>query len=338
MSDIPPYIPRQPTRFFDQYRQFIRARRYSYSTEKTYIHWALRFTRFHKLKHPKTLGPDNVEAYLNHLAVNNAVSINTQKIALNALVFLYREFLGVELSLKFNYTRKQPKIPVVFTHEEASEVISRLTGSKRLIAELMYGSGLRIGEAASLRVKDIEFGMNHIIVRSGKGNKDRTTVLPAVCKQRLERQIQSALNLHASDLEDGFGEVYMPDALNKKYPSRAKQPAWQFVFPAKDLSADPRTGVIRRHHVYKQTVQRTIAKAIRSANIHKHASSHTFRHSFATRLLEAGYDLRTIQEFLGHSDVKTTEIYTHVVKQLQRPVISPIDSVKEPIPIYSATA
>ena len=336
MSDIPRPIPKTPVRFFDQYRAFIRQRGYSYSTEKTYLHWALRYTRFHKLARPDELQQQDVEAFLNHLALNNASSINTQKLALNALIFLYREFLKTELTLKFNYTRKTPKIPVVFTHEEAMSIIYRLSGAHRLIAELLYGAGLRIGEAVSLRIKDVELGMNHLVVRNGKGAKDRATVLPSVCKDKLEQQISYALELHKLDLSNGFGEVYMPAALGKKYPTKAKEPGWQFVFPAKDLSADPRSGVIRRHHLYKQTTQRRIAQAIRQAKIYKHASSHTFRHSFATRLLEAGYDLRTIQEFLGHSDVKTTEIYTHVVKQLQRPVVSPIDTIQQPLCRYRA--
>lgn len=268
------------------------------------------------------------------MAVNKSCSINIQKIALNALVFLYREFLGVELKLTFNHTRKKPRVPVVFTHDEAMDVINQLAGTHRLLAELMYGAGLRIREVISLRVKDIDVGMNHLVVRNGKGNRDRTTVLPGSYLERLQQQTRYALELHRYDLTNGFGEVYMPDALDKKYPSKCKEPAWQFAFPAKDLSSDPRTGIMRRHHIYKQTVQRHISRAIRSACIYKHARSHTFRHSFATRLLEAGYDLRTIQEYLGHSDVKTTEIYTHVVKQMQPPVVSPIDQIRESAKYY----
>ena len=330
MSDIPPALPDSPTRFIDRFRTLIRARRYSYSTEKTYVHWVLRFIRFHKLRNPQDMGKAEVEAFLNFLTVKKHCSPSTQKVALNALVFLFREFIGQELELTFNHSKKHPRVPVVFTHQEATSVLGKMHGVNQHIAELMYGSGMRIGEVVSLRVKDIDFGMNHITVRNGKGRKDRVTVLPDSLKPKLEKQIEFSLNLHQLDLADGFGEVYMPDALNRKYPAGGSSPAWQFVFPAKDYSTDPRTGVIRRHHIYKQTVQRNIRKAIVAAGIYKHASSHTFRHSFATRLLEAGYDLRTIQELLGHSDVKTTEIYTHVVKQLQRPVVSPIDQIKEP--------
>ena len=254
------------------------------------------------------MGKAEVEAFLNFLTVKKHCSPSTQKVALNALVFLFREFIGQELELTFNHSKKHPRVPVVFTHQEATSVLGKMHGVNQHIAELMYGSGMRIGEVVSLRVKDIDFGMNHITVRNGKGRKDRVTVLPDSLKPKLEKQIEFSLNLHQLDLADGFGEVYMPDALNRKYPAGGSSPAWQFVFPAKDYSTDP----------------------IVAAGIYKHASSHTFRHSFATRLLEAGYDLRTIQELLGHSDVKTTEIYTHVVKQLQRPVVSPIDQIKEP--------
>jgi len=282
------------------------------------------------------MGNQEVEAFLNHLAVKKNCSPNTQKLALNALVFLFREFLQIELTLKFNYSNKTPRVPVVFTHAEAMAVIDVMKGVNQHVTSLLYGSGLRIGEAVSLRVKDIDFGMNTITVRNGKGRKDRVTILPSGLHKRLQKQIEFALDLHQLDLWDGFGEVYLPDALGKKYPAAAREPAWQFVFPAKDYSTDPRSGVIRRHHLYKQTVQRNIGKAIRAANIYKQASSHTFRHSFATRLLESGYDLRTIQELLGHTDVKTTEIYTHVIKQLQRPVVSPFDQIKESHPVYGA--
>jgi len=338
MDDIPHKLPINPTRLLDRVRAEIRARNLAYSTEKTYMSWIVRYIRFHKMRYPLDMGAIEVEEFLNDLSVNRNCSVNTQKIALNALVFLHREFFKQELELHYKPAKSTMRIPVVFTHEEATAVISNLNGVANLIGQLLYGSGLRISEALRLRNKDVDFGMNHLVIRDTKGYRDRVTILPERVKAKLENQIRLVASIHQQDLEEGLGEVYLPNALSKKYPSAAREPGWQYCFPANEISKDPRSGTLRRHHIQVQTVQRKIRKAIASARIHKPASSHTFRHSFATRLLEAGYDLRTIQEYLGHTDVKTTEIYTHVVKQLQRPVISPIDhKVSEP-PVHYVVA
>jgi len=336
VDDIRPPVPENPTRFLDRFRQHIRRGNLAYSTEKTYVSWVKRYVHFHDLQHPEKLQDVDIEAFLNDLAEKRSCSINTQKIALNALIYLYRNFLEREVQVNFSYARNSIRVPVVFTHPEALRVIENLDGVYQLVAQLLYGSGLRISECLSLRVKDLDFEMNHIVVRQGKGRKDRVTIFPELLKQPLADQIAVSRLRHEEDLINGCGTVYMPNALGRKYPSAAKSFAWKYVFSAPGVSVDPRSGEIQRHHLYAQTVQRNIKKAIHAANIHKQASSHTFRHSFATRLLEAGYDLRTIQEYLGHSDVKTTEIYTHVVKQLQRPVVSPLDGIKEDAAIYRA--
>ncbi len=337
MDDIPNRLPEKPVRLLDQIRAEIRARNLSYATEKTYLHWIVRFIRFHNRRHPAALGPGEVEQFLNHLSVRRNCSVSTQKTALNALIFLYREFFGREIQLRYKPARVNKRIPVVFTHEEALAVIRNLRGIHKLIAQLLYGSGMRINECVRLRIKDVDFGMNHIVLRDTKGHRDRVTILPQRVRQGLEKQIHYAASLHHLDLENGLGEVYLPGALARKYPSAARETAWQYCFPARGIARDPRSGVRRRHHILAQTVQRQIKRAINTAGIHKPASTHTFRHSFATRLLEAGYDLRTIQEYLGHADVRTTEIYTHVVKQMQRPVVSPIDQqVREAsVPAYA---
>ncbi|BAP13648.1 integron integrase [Alcanivorax sp. NBRC 101098] len=330
--DVPPALPATPTRLMDRFRAFIRSRNMAYRTEKTYVHWVLRYIRFHGRLHPEQLKARDVDAFLTHLAVHKHCSPATQKTALNALVFLYREFLGQPLdALNFSYSRKPQRVPVVFSHAEAQALIGHLAGTNQLVARLIYGSGLRINEALRLRVKDVDFAMQQITVRGGKGNKDRTTLLPDSLITPLKLQIDTALATHRQDMADGLGEVYMPFALARKYPGQARSPAWQYVFPAAQLSVDPRathddgSPVRRRHHVLDRTVQRAIMLAMRKAQIHKHGNSHTLRHSFATRLLENGYDIRTIQKLLGHADVKTTEIYTHVVKKGGFGVRSPVD-------------
>ncbi|MDG1444636.1 MAG: integron integrase [Pseudomonadales bacterium] len=336
MNNIPVPIPANPERFIDQFRAHIRANNMSYATEKTYVGWVVRYIRFCHHQHPLSLQDSDIAAFLSHLAVNRHCSINTQKVALNALVFMYRSFLKREVSVQFQKSRYEARVPVVFTHDEALRVIQNLEGVYKLISQLLYGTGLRISECIQLRIKDIDFGMQQIQVRQGKGRKDRVTILPESLKDKLQAQIALSRLRHEEDSLNGFNTVYMPDALAKKYPKASRSLAWKYVFSAPNISVDPRSGEMRRHHLYIQTVQRQIKKAIYNANIYKHASSHTFRHSFATRLLENGYDLRTIQEYLGHADVKTTEIYTHVVKQLQKPVISPLDGIREATPRYGA--
>lgn len=325
--DIPSPLPAQPVRFLDRLRGFIRMRGLAYKTEKTYLFWIKRFIRFHDRQHPESMGALEVEAFLSHLVLQANASVGTQRVALNALVFLYREFLGVPLeNLNYEAARKPRKLPTVFSPQEAKAAINHMEGEYRLIAMLIYGAGLRINEALRLRVKDVDFGMQQLIVRSGKGNKDRITLLPDSLVQPLARQIEAALHQHASDLTQGYGSVYLPTALARKYPNASQEPDWQFVFPAGVLSQDPRSGIRRRHHMLDRTVQKHFRKAIRAAGIRKPANSHTFRHSFATRLLEAGYDIRTIQKLLGHADIRTTEIYTHVVRKGGFGVRSPIDN------------
>ena len=327
MDDIRIKVNTQKPSFIQQLRIFMRSQNKTWATEKTYILWIRRFIFFHNKRHPKEMGANEVNAFLNHLSVDRNCSPATQALALNALSYLYNQFLQKELGkLEFQPSRRTAKIPVVFTSKEANLVIENLAYPYSLVAKILYGSGLRLNECLSLRVKDIDFGMSQILVMQGKGNKQRFTVLPDSLKADLKRQIQRVARIHKLDLENGFGEVYMPNALARKYPSAAKSLGWQYIFPSANISTDPQSGVRRRHHIHSRTVQKAIKRAVNASGINKMASSHTFRHSFATRLLESGYDLRTIQELLGHADVETTEIYTHVVKKGGKGIISPIDA------------
>lgn len=328
MDDVPPVLPAQPTKFIHQVRAFIRSQNKSYATERTYIGWIKRFIHFHQCKHPKDMGELEIEQFLSDLAVRKYASPSTQATALNALIFLYKQFLQKELvDLQFERSTKRQKIPVVFTADEAQRVISFLQGEQKLMAALMYGSGLRVSECLRLRVKDIDLAMRQITVRSGKGGQDRVTVLPDSLMAVLEDQIKSVELLHRKDTNDGFGEVYMPYALAKKYPSASKHLAWQFLFPSSRRATDPRDGRVKRHHRHMRYIQKAVGVAIRQAGVLKQANCHTFRHSFATHLLESGSDIRTIQKLLGHSDVATTEIYTHVLNRSRLGVISPFDKL-----------
>ncbi|GAB1270006.1 integron integrase [Aurantivibrio infirmus] len=326
MDGVPPPIPLQPTRLLDQIRLFLRKTGKSYATEKTYIYWIRYFIRFCEKSHPKDRGTEDVSDFLTQLSTQRNASVNTQKTALNALSFLYNQFLNQPLGdLAFRYAKRPPRIPTVFSHEEAKAVIAELQSSSQLIAQLFYGSGLRISEAVRLRVKDIDLAMHYIVVRDGKGNKDRTTLLPKSLNSKLTEQIERVNIQHQKDLEVGVGAAYLPNALARKYPNYPKELGWQYLFPSTSLSVDPRAGVERRHHIHRQTIQRQVHHAIRKAGIHKQASCHTFRHSFATRLLQKGYDLRKIQQLMGHSDIKTTEIYLHVLEDIGGWVVSPMD-------------
>ncbi|MFK7955377.1 MAG: integron integrase [Lysobacterales bacterium] len=327
MDDIPKPLSLDSERFLDRLRRFMRVRRLAYRTEKTYCGWIVNFIRFHQLKHPEEMGAAEVDAYLSHLALHRRVSVNTQKTALNSLVFLYKRFLDRDLGeLRYSPSRRPRRLPVVFSHDEARAVIGQLEGLKQLCASLMYGAGLRVMETARLRVQDIDFANNYIVARETKGHKWRRTLLPATLIPQLKQQRALALSLHAQDLAAGYGAVYLPDALAIKYPSAPTEPGWQYLFPAGRLSVDPRCGTRRRHHVSEQQVQRSVKQAIGRAGIFKKAGCHTFRHSFATELLRRGTDLRTIQELMGHSDVTTTQIYTHVVNITQRGLLSPLDT------------
>lgn len=328
MDDIRHSIPEKPLRFLDQFRLHLRKSGLAYRTEKTYLYWVKRYIYFHGKRHPGDLGRESVEAFLGHLAVNRHCSVNTQRVALNALVCLYRQFLGVDLGeLDFSLARVHRRLPVVYTREEISAILRYLKGAHRLMVALLYGCGLRSAEVLSLRIKDVDFGSNNIYVRSGKGGKDRTTMLPQRLIPSLKRQIATVELLHAQDIVDGYGDVYLPDALGRKYPSAAREAGWQFLFPASRIGRDPRSGVLRRHHLHPTALSRQVGQAVRKAGIRKPARTHSFRHSFATHLLESGYDLRTIQELLGHSDVATTEIYTHVINRGGKGVLSPADTL-----------
>lgn len=323
-DDVPIPLPANPVNFIDHLRVFIRSQNKSWKTEKTYVSWIRRFIFFHHKKNPKDMGAQEVEQFLTYLTVQRNVAPSTQATALNALVFLYKQFLGRELGeLEFNKSKRNRNIPVVFSEPEARALLSHLKGSYLVMARIMYGSGLRISECLSLRIKDIDYDMNQIIVRNGKGQKDRSAILPPNLIEVLRNQQTKVLALHQQDLADGYGEVYLPYALSKKYPSAARSAGWQYLFPSSRIARDPRSGIQRRHHAHESSLQRAVKKAMQSAHIYKQAGCHTFRHSFATRLLERGTDIRTIQDLMGHSDIATTEIYLHIVKKGGMGVISP---------------
>ncbi len=316
-------------KLLDQVRDTIRVKHYSMRTEEAYVHWIKRFILFHEKRHPLQMGEPEVSKFLSHLAVEGKVSASTQNQALSAILFLYQEVLKQELGWINNVKRaKKPShLPVVFTKEEARAVLLRLEGTKWLMASLLYGAGLRLMECLGIRVKDIDFSYNQIVVRDGKGGKDRLTMLPESLKESLKKHLEKVRILHEQELKEGFGKVYLPFALEKKYPNAEREFAWQYLFPASNRSIDPRSGIERRHHIYETVLQKAVKAAVRAARINKPASCHTFRHSFATHLLEDGYDIRTVQELLGHKDVSTTMIYTHVLNKGGKGVRSPLDGL-----------
>jgi integron integrase len=314
-------------KLLDQVRFKIRFKQYSIRTEEVYTGWVKRFILFHDKKHPSEMGSSEIEDFLTHLSVVGNVTASTQNQALSAIVFLYREVLKVDLpkNMKFNFAKRPAKLPLVLTRDETMSVLSLLPPSWSLIGSLLYGTGMRLMEVMRLRVKDVDFTRNEIIIRSGKGNKDRVTMLPLCLKEDLRKQLLKAKRLHEQDLEDGFGEVYLPKALAKKNPSSARFWGWQYAFPSSKRSVDPRSGRMARHHVYEKGMQRAMKQAVRDAGLTKPATPHTLRHSFATHLLESGYDIRTLQELLGHKNIETTMIYTHVLNRGGKGVSSPLD-------------
>ena len=316
-------------RLLDRIRIAARARHYSIRTEDAYVTWARRFILFHNKRHPSSMGATEINEFLSDLAVTRNVSASTQNQALSALLFLYRVVLEEEVPWLEDLIRaKRPaRIPVVLTPREVVRVLREMTGTSQLIAELLYGTGMRMLEAIRLRVKDIDFERAEICVRDAKGRKDRRTVLPQRLIAPLRAQLDHGRQLHRDDLDHGCGEVYLPEALARKYPRAASEWKWQYVFPASRLSTDPRSGAVRRHHFEERQLQKVFARALRDAGINKAAGVHTLRHSFATHLLESGHDIRTVQELLGHSDVKTTMIYTHVLNRGGLGVRSPLDLV-----------
>jgi integron integrase len=305
----------------------MRARHYSYRTEQTYVAWIRRYIRFHQYRHSAEMGGAEVEAFLTHLAVERRVAAATQDQALAALLFLYRHVLGAELPWLENVVRaRRPKhLPVVLSREEVRRVLSRLRPPYWLVASLLYGSGLRLLEALRLRVKDLVLEQRKLIVRNAKGSKDRITVVPDRLVEPLRKQIELVIKLHEIAKARGYGGVELPFALARKYPSADVEIGWQYLFPASRPSRDPRTGAWRRHHVHEQSVQRCVREAVRAAGVRQPASCHTFRHCFATHLLESGSDIRTVQELMGHADVRTTQIYTHVLNRGGLAVRSPLD-------------
>ncbi|NWG20514.1 MAG: integron integrase [Chloroflexi bacterium] len=316
-----------PPKLLDQVRAVLRARHYSRRTEETYVDWIRRFVHFHVLRHPRDLGRVEVEAFLTHLAVDLNVAASTQNQARAALLFLYREVLAVPMDEPWDVVvAKAPgRLPTVLTKVEVRALLAHLSGVDRLMAELLYGSGLRLMECIRLRVKDVDFAQRQVLVRDGKGAEDRVTMLPMGVIPALQEHLRMVRELHRQDLAAGFGAVYLPYALERKYPDAAREWAWQYVFPADRISLDPRSGIHRRHHRDESALQKAVRSAVRAVGITKHASCHTLRHSFATHLLENGYDIRTVQELLGHKDVKTTMIYTHVLNRGGLGVRSPLD-------------
>jgi integron integrase len=317
----------KPKKLLDQVREALRTKHYSYRTEQTYVDWIKRYIIFHKKQHPKDLGVEEIREFIAYLATDRKVATSTQNQALSAILFLYRIVLQQETNLPpdlINPARPK-RLPTVLTHEEAMSVINVMRGTPRVMTKILYGSGLRLMECMRLRVRDIDFEHHQIIVRGGKGDDDRFTILPDSVATDLKHILQDVKALHQKDLRDGYGEAALPNALGVKYKNAGKEWGWQYVFPASRLSLDPISGVIRRHHLDESVLQKAIRSAARLVIIDKEVSPHTFRHSFGTQLLQNGYDIRTIQELLGHKDVKTTMIYTHVLQRGAMAVKSPLD-------------
>ena len=321
-------VPHMAKKLLDLASEVARLRHLSIRTEKQYRYYIKQFILFHQKRHPNEMGEDEIRTYLSHLATDLNVAASTQNVALAALLFLYHDVLKKHLNRieDIERARLPSRLPVVLSKAEVKAVFKRLSGVNFLAAGLMYGAGLRLMECLRLRIKDIDFTYNQITVRSGKGEKDRVTILPGSLKEPLRQHLLTVKLLHQQDLKHGFGNVYLPYALARKYPSADRQWAWQYVFPARELSTDPRSKERRRHHLSERKIQRAVKDAVRAARITKNATCHTLRHSFATHLLEYGYDIRTVQELLGHKDVRTTMIYTHVLNRGGRGVRSPLDT------------
>lgn len=318
---------REP-RLLDRVRNEIRVRHYSIRTEEAYVNWIRRFILFHRKRHPSSMGAPEIAVFLSDLAVNHHVAVATQNQALSAILFLYRDVLHDPMPWidDIVHARKPRRLPVVLTRQEVASIVGRLSGTYWLMGMLLYGAGLRQIECLRLRVKDIDFERFEIVVRGGKGDKDRVTMLPETVVHALQAHLLRVRGLHDRDLAEGFGRVWLPHALAKKYPNAECEWCWQYVFPANGMSMDPRDGTRRRHHAHEKGLQREVSAAARASGVAKRVTCHTFRHSFATHLLEDGYDIRTVQELLGHSDVKTTMIYTHVLNRPgSRAVRSPAD-------------
>ncbi len=312
----------------NQVRDIMRTRRYSLQTEKTYIYWIKKYIYFHHIRHPKEMGANEVGAFLTHLAVNENVAATTQNQAMFALLFLYKEVLGVELerlSGKFTSAKQSTRVPVVLTREEVTAVLSHLSGVNWIMANLLYGAGLRLKECLRLRVKDLDFGYKQIVVRDPKGGNDRFTILPDKLVEPLQKHLESVKIQHENDLKAELGAAHLPFAFDGKHSNAAREWKWQYVFPSAKISRDPHTGKLGRHHLHESGLQKAVKIGLNKAVVEKHASCHTLRHSFATHLLQNGSDIRTIQDLLGHKELTTTMIYTHVLQQNKLGVRSPLD-------------
>ena len=334
-SSPPPAVPPpgKSKKLLDQYSEFLRNRHYSLRTEKTYIGWVRQYILYHNKRHPREMGVAEINDFITHLVNQRSVSSSTQNQAISAILFLYRNVLNIKLdetALVPIRPTKPKRVPTVLSKAEAKKVIAKMDGIYKIMAQLMYGSGLRLMEVIRLRVKDLDFANRQIIVRDGKGENDRVTMFPEVLLEPLRLHVKQLKAQHELDLAMGYGTVYLPYALERKYPNASSEFAWQYVFAAPDLSIDPISGIKRRHHLNESNLQRAVKQAAKSAQIDKPVSPHIFRHSFATHLLENGYDIRTVQELLGHKDVKTTMIYTHVLQRGGLAVRSPLDDNSHP--------
>ena len=330
MDESTIFRPSAP-RLMDQVRETLRFYHYAYATEKSYVEWILKFIRFSGKKHPNEMGKFEIERFLSHLATNRDVAASTQNQAFNAIMFLYKKVLDIpmDLDIRAKRTSKRKNLPTVLSKDEAKLLISRMQGMSKILAGLMYGSGLRSLEVIRLRIHDIDFENKQIYVRNPKGGKDRTTLFPEALHLPIRRQIEKVKTLHEKDLSEGYGEVYLPTALKRKYTKADVSFGWQYLFPSRVLSKDPRSGKVRRHHLYKSVLQKAVSEAKKKAGIVKRVSPHTLRHSFATHLLENGENIRVLQTLLGHKDVKTTEIYTHVMQKDHDSVKSPLDDIDD---------
>jgi integron integrase len=318
----------QGKKLLEQYRDLIRLKQYSIRTEKTYIDWVRQYILFHNKRHPKEMGITEINQFITHLVVDRKASASTQNQAISAILFLYRSLLHIQLDeklIEFVRPKKGKRVPNVLSKEEARTVINAMTNPYKLMAQIMYGGGLRLMECLRLRVKDIDYANHRIIIYDGKGGDDRVTMLPDAIIAPLREHLQRVKQIHQKDLAAGLGEVNLPYALAQKYPTAGKDWLWQYIFPATTLYTDPQTGKTTRHHIHETALQRAIREAQQTARINKRVTPHTFRHSFATHLLQSGYDIRTVQELLGHKDVKTTMIYTHVLQRGGLAVKSPLD-------------
>ncbi|MFC0118492.1 integron integrase [Pseudoalteromonas xiamenensis] len=312
--------------FLETVRKELRTRRYSLKTEKVYLVWIKSFILFNDKRHPNEMGNREIERFLNHLAMNRQVSAATQNQALCAIIFLYRYIIKKDIQgLNYSFTKREQSIPTVLSHEEATSILTKMEGVHRLIASILYGSGLRINEALSLRVKDINFADGTLFVFRGKGKKDRYSILPKSLTQAISNQIDKVKSIHNKDLNEGYGFTSLPPALMRKYGNAIKDFSWQYLFPSTTRCIHPYDGYICRHHIHETAFRKQLRKAVVSADIGKRVKAHTFRHSFATELLRSGTDIRTVQELLGHTDLKTTEIYTHVVGSRFNQTVSPVD-------------